>query len=118
MKLIRINNHKETSIEEYIGQFSPLADGRIEFRNGPFLNAIIHGYWVLLDELNLAKSEILEALNRLFDDNRELYVSELDHTFKPHPNFRVFATQNPSSYSGRNLLSKAFRNRFLCIKYD
>ena len=23
MKLIRINNHKETNIEEYMGQFSP-----------------------------------------------------------------------------------------------
>ena len=28
-----------------------------------------NGYWLLLDELNLAKSEVLEALNRVFDDN-------------------------------------------------
>ena len=35
------------------------------------------GYWIILDELNLAKSEILEALNRLLDDNRELFIPEL-----------------------------------------
>lgn len=28
-----------------------------------------NGYWLLLDELNLAKSEILEALNWVLDDN-------------------------------------------------
>lgn len=50
------------------------------------------GYWILLDELNLARTEILEALNRVFDDNQELYVSELEKVIKPHPNFRVFAT--------------------------
>jgi midasin len=27
------------------------------------------GNWLLLDELNLARSEILEALNRVLDDN-------------------------------------------------
>lgn len=36
-----------------------------------------NGYWLLLDELNLAKSEILEALNRVLDDNQELFVPEL-----------------------------------------
>jgi midasin len=27
------------------------------------------GDWIILDELNLARSEILENLNRLLDDN-------------------------------------------------
>ena len=34
------------------------------------------GYWIVLDELNLAPSDVLEALNRLLDDNRELLVPE------------------------------------------
>ena len=36
--------------------------------------AVRHGYWIVLDELNLAPSEVLEALNRLLDDNRELLL--------------------------------------------
>jgi midasin len=74
------------------------------------------GHWVILDELNLAPSEVLEALNRLLDDNRELYLPEIDETVKPHPHFRLFATQNPSgAYGGRKPLSRAFRNRFVEI---
>lgn len=76
------------------------------------------GYWALLDELNLARSEILESLNRLLDDNGELYIPELDEIILPKKGFRIFATQNPSSYSGRSLLSKAFRNRFIIINLD
>lgn len=69
---------------------------------------------MILDELNLAPSEVLEALNRLLDDNRELYIPETNETVRPHPNFRMFATQNPSgAYGGRKPLSQAFRNRFV-----
>jgi midasin len=34
------------------------------------VQAVREGYWLILDELNLAKTEILECLNRLLDDNR------------------------------------------------
>ena len=71
---------------------------------------------MILDELNLAPSEVLEALNRLLDDNRELYIAETNETVKPHPDFRLFATQNPcGAYGGRKPLSRAFRNRFVEI---
>lgn len=76
----------------------------------------LHRHWVILDELNLAPSEVLEALNRLLDDNRELYLAEINETIKPHENFRLFATQNPAgAYGGRKPLSRAFRNRFVEI---
>ena len=71
---------------------------------------------MILDELNLAPSEVLEALNRLLDDNRELYIPEINEAVKPHENFRLFATQNPAgAYGGRKPLSRAFRNRFVEI---
>lgn len=35
-------------------------------------------------------------------------------TVKPHPQFMLFATQNPPGlYGGRKVLSRAFRNRFV-----
>ena len=77
------------------------------------VEAMTHGYWLILDEINLAKSEILEALNRLLDDNRELYIPEINRLVKPHPDFRIFATQNPLTYGGRKELSAAFRSRFV-----
>ena len=77
------------------------------------------GYWVILDELNLAPSEVLEALNRVLDDNRELYIPETQEIIKAHPRFLLFATQNPpGKYAGRKQLSRAFRNRFIELHFD
>jgi midasin len=73
----------------------------------------------VLDELNLAPSEVLEALNRLLDDNRELFIPETQQIIKPHAHFMLFATQNPpGAYGGRKILSRAFRNRFLELHFE
>lgn len=65
----------------------------------------------------MIRHQVLEALNRLLDHNRELYLSETQETIKPHPNFRLFATQNPpGAYGGRKALSRAFRNRFMEVR--
>lgn len=62
------------------------------------------GHWVILDELNLAPSDVLEALNRVLDDNRELFIPETQKVVKAHPNFMLFATQNPPGlYGGRKV---------------
>jgi midasin len=66
------------------------------FQEGIVVQALRKGHWVIWNELNLAPSEVLEALNRLLDDNRELYLAEINEVVKPHPNFRLFATQNTS----------------------
>ena len=50
----------------------------------------------------------------LLDDNRELFVPELQAVVRPHPRFMLFATQNPAgAYGGRKAMSRAFRSRFL-----
>ena len=65
-------------------------------------------------ELNLAPSDVLEALNRLLDDNKELLIPETGEIVRPQAGFSLFATQNPPGlYGGRKPLSRAFRNRFL-----
>lgn len=38
--------------------------GRLVFQEGLLVAAVRRGHWVVLDELNLAPSEVLEALNR------------------------------------------------------
>jgi midasin len=83
------------------------------FHEGVLIEAMKRGDWLILDELNLARSEILESLNRLLDDNKELFINETQTYIRPHANFRIFATQNPTSYGGRKELSKAFKNRFV-----
>ncbi len=112
----RINNHLNTDVQEYIGSYVPDPTGKLYFQEGALIEAVRNGYWVILDELNLAPTEVLEALNRLLDDNREIYIAETQTMLKAHPMFRVFATQNPTEgYGGRKELSEAFKNRFIII---
>jgi len=113
-KCIRINNHEHTDVQEYIGGYVTNAFGQLEFRDGLLVEALRQGHWIILDELNLAPSDVLEALNRLLDDNRELFIPETGETVRPAEGFTLFATQNPPGvYGGRKPLSRAFRNRFL-----
>ncbi|WVN89377.1 uncharacterized protein L203_104600 [Cryptococcus depauperatus CBS 7841] len=119
-RFIRINNHEHTDIQEYLGTYVTDTDtGNLVFQEGLLVTAVKQGHWIVLDELNLAPTDVLEALNRLLDDNRELVVPETQEIIKPHPNFILFATQNPPGlYAGRKILSRAFRNRFLEVHFD
>ncbi|KAL9936347.1 hypothetical protein V8E36_004415 [Tilletia maclaganii] len=117
---VRINNHEHTDVQEYLGTYATdPKTGQLVFREGLLVNALKHGHWIVLDELNLAPTDVLEALNRLLDDNRELIIPETGEIIRPHPHFMLFATQNPPGlYAGRKVLSRAFRNRFLEIHFD
>lgn len=119
-KFVRINNHEHTDIQEYLGTYtSDPKTGKLAFREGLLVTAVRRGDWLVLDELNLAPTDVLEALNRLLDDNRELIIPETGEVVRPHPHFMLFATQNPPGlYAGRKVLSRAFRNRFLEVHFE
>ena len=118
-QVVRINNHEHTDIQEYVGSYAvDPKTGCFTFVEGALARAMRNGHWVILDELNLAPSDVLEALNRVLDDNRELFIAETQTTIKASGNFRIFATQNPSGkYGGRKTLSRAFRNRFIELHF-
>ena len=118
-RLVRINNHQHTDISEYLGSYVSNASGALVYREGVLVEAVRNGWWIVLDELNLAPSEVLEALNRLLDDNRQLFLPETQETVTAHQSFQLFATQNPPGlYGGRKVLSKAFVNRFVVFHVD
>ncbi|KAK9303268.1 hypothetical protein QLX08_005030 [Tetragonisca angustula] len=116
---VRINNHEHTDLQEYVGTYVADSSGKLVFKEGILVDAMRKGYWIILDELNLAPSDVLEALNRVLDDNRELFIPETQQVVKAHDNFMLFATQNPPGlYGGRKVLSRAFRNRFVELHFD
>lgn len=117
-KFVRINNHEHTDLQEYLGTYISGPDGQLRYEEGILVHALREGYWIVLDELNLAPTDVLEALNRLLDDNRELLIPETQQIVRPHESFMLFATQNPPGlYGGRKVLSRAFRNRFLELHF-
>ena len=151
----RFNLSGQTEKLHFIGGYYPSEHGEFVWRDGVLIEAMRGGQWLVIDEINLAPSQVIERMNSLLDDDgflvvtehqREKYVrqSAYDGTcraytatimgerglsaaaarreaerrltaeliFPIHPDFRIFATMNPSEYSGRQRFSPALLNRF------
>jgi midasin len=115
-QLCRINLSDQTDLIDLFGSDLPVAGGaagEFAWQDAAFLTAMQNGDWVLLDEMNLASQAVLEGLNAVLDHRGSVYVPELDRTFVKHPEFRLFAAQNPVQQGGgRKGLPKSFLNRF------
>ena len=118
---MRINLSGATDVSEFVGRFIPDETSTTNgwrWEDGPIVKAMLEGYWVILDELNLAEASILERLNSILEAHPKLLLSEHNDRligsseYPLHEDFRVFATQNPVTYAGRNPLSPAYRDRF------
>ena len=64
-RCVRVNNHEHTDLQEYIGCYAADTNGKLVFKEGVLVEAMRQGFWIILDELNLAPSDVLEALNRV-----------------------------------------------------
>lgn len=114
--LCRINLSDQTDLIDLFGSDMPVEGGNpgeFAWRDAAFLRAMRNGDWVLLDEMNLAPQAVLEGLNAVLDHRGTVFIPELGREFAKHPNFRVFAAQNPLGQGGgRKGLPKSFVNRF------
>lgn len=116
-KLTRINLSDQTDVSDLFGADLPVeggSGGEFAWRDGPFLQALRAGHWILLDELNLASQSVLEGLNAVLDHRGDLFIPELGRTFHIQSDkTRLFACQNPLNQGGaRKGLPQSFLNRF------
>jgi hypothetical protein len=122
---VRLNLNGQSDTGELVGRFVPNVNhdhgssGAWRFWEGIVPDAMRHGRWVVLDELNLAEPQVLERLNPVLEQPPSLMLSE--HTGERFglggdvaiaESFRIFATMNPAEYAGRSVLSPAFRDRW------
>ncbi len=90
------------------------------WRDGILVQAMLHGHWLVLNNVNLCPSSVLDRLNSVMEDDGELLLSEcgtldatgelLHRVIRPHPNFRVFLTMDAANGE----VSRAMRNR--CVE--
>lgn len=90
------------------------------FQEGLVPQAMRKGWWVILDEVNLAEPQVLERLNSVLERYPSLVLTEGPGTrmgpggdVSVHPDFRIFATMNPAEYQGRSVLSPAYKDRWV-----
>lgn len=128
-QIVRINMSSTISPEDLLGKetltMNALGHREIGFELQAFALAVQLGWWVVLDELNLAPEKVLQLIADLLD-NKRLVVHDWSSVEEPvkiipqHPNFQLFATQNPSGggFRGhREQLSGSFLSRFAFIEF-
>lgn len=110
-------------IEPYhlFGQLLPTETASLKWVDGPVIKAARLGWSVLLDEYNTLNPNSSTALNALLE-GYPVTIPETGETVVPHPNFRVFATENPVTSSlavtGRNVQDVANDDRWMVMEVD
>lgn len=109
----RFSLNGSTTVEEIVG-FKTIKGSNVQFQDGLLITAMHKGDWVVFDEINAALPEVLFCLHSLLDDDRKVTILEDEgRVVKPHPDFRFFATMNPTrTYAGTKEMSKAMLSRF------
>ena len=120
--LRRVNLNGATTVDEFLGKLLINEQGTY-WVNGVLVDAMLSGDWILLDEINACLPEIAFCLHSLLDDDRMVVLMEYDgRIVRPHPNFRLFASMNPSEegrYGGTKTLNEALLDRFpIVIRMD
>jgi cobaltochelatase CobS len=122
--VIRFNCNGETRVSSMVGMDRPaVQDGALTLKFSPaaLIKAMREGYWVILDEIDAALPSVLFVLQPVLEeDNRQLFVPELNETVEAHDDFRIFATGNTfgyratarSAHAGTNPMNDAFVDRF------
>lgn len=101
-RLVRFNMSRTVTIDELLGQVTMGKGGQFIFNKQPFTVAFEKGYWLLLDEINLAQDNVLQCIEEAIDTGTLVIKDSSEasaHVKKipMHENFRLFATQNPNS---------------------
>jgi hypothetical protein len=92
---------------------SAATHGRFEWVDGPLVQALKLGHWVVLDGANLCGPSVLDRLNSLCEAGGVLMLNERGsvnggiEVIRPHSNFRLFMVIDPQ----HGELSRAMRNR-------
>lgn len=118
LKLWKEFGNKLQKLEVQLKHKNSLAFAFVE---GSLVKAVENGYWVLLDEINLANAETLECLSGLLEGKHGSLSLLEKGDKKPvyrHPNFTLFACMNPSTDVGKKDLPAGLRNRFTELYVD
>jgi len=110
----RVSLNGGTTPEDLIGHYT-LVDGKTLWVDGILTQAVKRGWILVIDEPNFAPPEVLSVLNALTDDEGILVLAQKEgEVIKPHPNFRLITTMNPSEegYAGTNEMNESLLDRF------
>jgi cobaltochelatase CobS len=122
----RLNFHGDFRVADAIGEKTvevEAASGQavVVWKDGVVVDAMRHGHWLFLDELDACPASILFMLQSLLEPERTITLPTGERV-KAHKNFRLMAAANTTGrgddsglYSGTNLLNEAFLDRWAIV---
>lgn len=114
--IIRQNLRSDVRTSTFMGRVTG-HDGSIFWKDGALPIAMRHGAWLLIDEVDLAPTHILNIFQSVMD-SRTLFIEDTLETITAHKNFQLIFTGNTpgtgdrtGQYHGTRPLNAAFRDR-------
>lgn len=119
--LYKVACSRSTEAGRLIGRLVPTETGTLKWVDGPVVRAAKEGTSVLLDEYNTLDPDQSTGLNMLLE-GYSFVIEETGEVVQPHPNFRVFATENSVqsrlSVTGRSVQDVANDDRWMMMEAD
>ena len=116
--MFSVNCSVDLDAESLLGFKTLSYDGEkqmIEFIPGPVINAMKHGTFLYIDEINMAKPETLPLINGVLDYRRTITNPFTNEVVTAKDGFTVIAAIN-EGYIGTVPLNEALKNRFIVIE--
>lgn len=103
---VRFNLDGETRRSHLVGLSRPATDENgaltLRFDEGKLVQALRSGWWIILDELDIAPPNVTATLHSVLEDVRVLTIPETGETVHAHPEAAIFATGNTFGYRGHS----------------
>jgi nitric oxide reductase NorQ protein len=110
-ELLTVAGTGDTVVEDFLGSFIPLPDGRYEFVYGPLVVSMREGRALLVDDATLIPPKVLAVLYPAMDGRRVITIPGYrNEKVEATEGFYVIAGHNPGVHGA--ILTEALASRF------
>jgi len=96
--VLRVQLTRDFRVSQFVGSMELKLDDNgnryTEFTDGVLPQAMKNGWWLLLDEVDMAHADVTMALQSVLEGNPLVLTENFGEVVKPHENFRIIATAN------------------------
>jgi len=109
--LITIAGDGDTTVADFVGEYTQRPDGAYEFVYGPLIRAMTEGRALLIDDATLISPQVLAVAYPAMDGRREITVkAHKGETIRAADGFYIVGGHNPGVHGA--VLTEALSSRF------
>lgn len=124
LNVVEVNGQGRMEIADLVGYRTAIG-GDVLFQDGPLTRALRHGWWLLINEVDLIDPAELAGLNTILDGGSLVIPENGGEIVRPAPGFGLICTANTAglgdssgSYLGTRRMNAALLDRFWVIQAD